>query len=218
MTRRVLVLGLILLLCTSSAAVGQEVLNQPISFEIGGSPGGGTWFLGGDDDTEVNYNVYTFSFYGDWYATQKLALEGEYTFGVGMGQDLIFRNGLIPGQQVPWTNDISGRVLFFPQGATGPRFPFYVGAGIGTQRLVSRSQTKKLGYDPDVTSGEQFMVTSIGGGVKLLRGVTAPNWSFRVDYRFLFINSNDSAPAFFARNEQRTGHHLQFGMQYAFRR
>jgi hypothetical protein len=218
MTHRILVLGISLLLCASSTALGQEVLETPIRLEIGGSPGGGTWFVGGDDNTEVDYNIYTFSFYTDYYVTQKVALEGEYTFGVGMGQDITFRNGLIPGQQVPWTNDVTGRVLFFPGGATGPRLPYYLGAGVGMLTLVSRNQTKKLGYDPDITSSERFAVTSIGGGIKFPRGVSAPNWSFRADYRFLFINSNDSAPVFFARNERRTGHHVQFGMQYAFRR
>ena len=27
--------------------------------EIGGFPGGGTFFIGGDDNKEVNFNVYT---------------------------------------------------------------------------------------------------------------------------------------------------------------
>jgi hypothetical protein len=218
MTHRNLFVITLVMLFTCSTAIGQEILDRPIMLEIGGSPGGGTWFMGGDDDTEVDYNIYTFSFYGDYYVTQKVALEGEYTFGVGMGQDITFRNGRIPGQQVPWTNDIMGRVLFFPRGTTGTRFPFYVGGGAGVLTLVSRNQTKKLGYDPDVTSSERFTVTSIGGGVKIPRRVTAPNWGFRVDYRFLFINSNESAPAFFAHSERRSGHHVQFGMQYAFRR
>jgi hypothetical protein len=218
MMYRSLLFSTFVLLFTCSAAAGQEVLDRPIMLEIGGSPGGGTWFLGGDDNTEVNYNVYTFSFYGDWYATQKLALEGEYTFGVGMGQDITFRNGRIPGQQVPWTNDLMGRALFFPRGTTGTRFPFFISGGAGVLTLVSRPQTKKLGYDPSLTSGERFTVTSIGAGVKIPRGVSAPNWAFRIDYRFLFINNNDGAPAFFAHTEERTGHHVQFGMQWAVRR
>ena len=34
----------------------------------------------------------------------------------------------------------------------------------------------------------------------------------------MFINANDGAPAFFARTDTRTGHQVQFGIQYAFRR
>ena len=37
------------------------------------------------------------------------------------------------------------------------------------------------------------------------------------DYRLLFISPNNDAPAFFARDKTRTGHQVQFGIQYAFR-
>ena len=78
--------------------------------------------------------------------------------------------------------------------------------------------TVKLGYDPDVNPQRDSRPTNIGGGVKLPRGVSAPNWSFRIDYRLVFINSNSDAPAFFAKNKSRKAHRVQFGMQYAFRR
>jgi hypothetical protein len=39
-----------------------------------------------------------------------------------------------------------------------------------------------------------------------------------MDYRLLFINANNGAPAFFASSKSRTGHQVQFGIQYAFRR
>jgi len=207
----------LILLLACSTVFGQDVTNGPISLEVGGSPGGGTWIVGGDGNAETNFNVYTIGFYADWYATQKVALEGDYTFGFGMSQDLTFRNDLIPGQQVPWTGDLGGRVLYFPHSTTA-RFPFYVGGGVGMMTLTSRRQTKNLGYDPDVTSSEHFMATSIGGGVKLPRGKLAPNWGFRIDYRLLFINSNQDAPVFFAQKEKRHGHKVEFGMQYSFRR
>jgi hypothetical protein len=217
MMHRSLFPATLVLLFACSTAFGQEVTNRPISLEIGGSPGGGTWVVGGDGNTEANFNVYTIGFYTDWYATQKVALEGEYTFGFGMSQDLTFQNDLLPGQQVPWTGGLGGRVLFFPQRTTA-RFPVYVSGGIGMLTLTSRKQTTNLGYDPDVTSSEHFMATTIGGGVKLPRGKLAPNWGFRIDYRLLFINSNNDAPVFFAQGKSRTAHHVEFGMQYSFRR
>jgi len=207
----------LILLIACSTVFGQEVTNRPISLEVGGYPGGGTWLVGGDGNAEAGFNVYTIGFYGDWYATQKVALEGEYTFGFGMSQDLTFQNDLLPGQQVPWTGDLGGRVLYFPHSTTA-RLPFYVGGGVGMLTLISRRQTKNLGYDPDVTSSEHFMATNIGGGVKFPRGAQAPNWSFRIDYRLVFINSNSDAPAFFAKSKSRKAHRIQFGMQYAFRR
>jgi hypothetical protein len=217
MMHRSLFPAVLILLIACSTVLGQEVANRPISLELGGSPGGGTWLTGGDGNTESNFNVYTIGAYVDWYATQKLALEGEYTFGFGMSQDLTFQNGLIPGQQVPWTGDIGGRVLFFPRTTTA-RLPFYIGAGLSRLALRSRKQTTNLGYDPEVLSSESFLATNIGGGVKLPGISQSQNWSFRIDYRLLFINSNSDAPGFFAHDESRTGHHLQFSMQYSFRR
>jgi len=207
----------LVLLFGCSTLFAQTISDRPISLELGGSPGGGVWFTGGNGNTESNFNVYTIAFYADWYANQRVAVEGEYTFGFGMSQDLTFRNGLIPGQQVPWTNDIAGRVLYFPQTTTA-RLPFYVGAGLGRLTLVSRRQTKNLGYDPDVTSSGSFLAPNIGGGVKLRPKAMSPNWSFRLDYRLLFVKSNNDAPAFFAQSKSRVGSQVAFSMQYAFRR
>jgi hypothetical protein len=209
--------AIVLLLTTSSMASGQETLDRPIKLEVGGTPGGGTWLVGGDDDTEVNFNLYTFSGFADWYLMQRVALEGEYVVGIGWGQDILFRNGRIPGQQVPYTNTLMGSLLVYPRG-TSVRLPFYVAGGAGLMTLKSRKPTRKLGYNPDVNPSEGFTVTNIGAGVKIPRGASAPNWSFRFDYRLLLINSNSDAPAFFAKTKSRTGHHIQFGMLYTFRR
>ena len=52
---------------TGGVVSAQELLDQPIRFEIGGTPGGGLFFTGGDDNTEANFNVYTFSGHADYY-------------------------------------------------------------------------------------------------------------------------------------------------------
>lgn len=211
-------LAIVVLLAMCSTVRAQEVLSTPIRLEVGGSPGGGSWFIGGDDNTEVDFNVYTFGGYVDYYLTQKVAVEGEYVLGVGMGQDILFRNGLIPGQQVPYAHNVTGNLMFYPRGTTGTRLPYYVAGGAGFLTLVSRQVTAKLGYDPDVNPSERFSTANIGGGVKIPRGVSAPNWSFRIDYRLVFINSNSDAPAFFAKTKSRKAHRVQFGMQWALRR
>jgi hypothetical protein len=211
-------LAIIVLLFMSPSAWAQEIPDTPIRFEVGGSPGGGSWFIGGDDNNEVDFNVYTFGGFVDYYLTQKVAVEGEYVVGIGMGQDILFRNGLIPGQQVPYSHNFNGNVMFFPRGTTGTRLPYYIAGGAGLMNLVSRQVTVKLGYDPDVNPSEGFTTANIGGGVKIPRGASAPNWSFRIDYRLVFINSNNDAPAFFARSKSRKAHRVQFGMLYAFRR
>ena len=203
---------------TTGTAAAQEILDSPIRLEIGGTPGGGLFLTGGDDDSEANFNVYTFSSHVDYYLTQRLAVEGEYLFGNGWGQDIVFRNGLLVGQQTPFSHTFTGGVLFYPRGTTGSRLPFFLSGGVGMMALSARPTTKKIGYDPDINSSETFAVSRIGAGIKIPRGASAPNWAFRMEYRLLFINANSDAPAFFARNKNRTGHQVQFGIQYAFRR
>lgn len=212
----VLVLFAFFLWCPPVSA--QDLSETPVKFEIGGTPGGGMFFTGGDGNGEANFNVYTFSAHTDYFLTQQVAVEGEYMFGNGWGQDVVFRNGLLIGQQLPFSHGLTGSVLFFPKGATGTRLPYYVGGGVGMMSMVARPATTKIGYDPDVNSSESFMLSRIGAGVKIPRGASAPNWAFRLDYRLLFINANDGAPAFFAHDKMRTAHQIQFGIQYAFRR
>ena len=218
-TKPVAVLALAVFITASlgAAAEAQEILDTPIRFEVGGTPGGGLFFTGGDDDSEANFNVYTFSSHVDYYLTQRFAVEGEYLFGNGWGQDIVYRNGLLVGQQTPFSHTFTGGVLFYPRGTTGSRLPFYLSGGVGMMAMTARPTTKKLGYDPDTNSSETFSVSRIGAGLKIPRGASAPNWAFRMDYRLLFINSNNDAPAFFARSKRRTGHQVQFGIQYAFR-
>jgi hypothetical protein len=202
----------------SGTVAAQEIVNSPIRMEIGGTPGGGLFFTGGDNDSEANFNVYTFSSHVDYYLTQRIAVEGEYLFGNGWGQDIVYRNGLLVGQQTPFAHTFTGGVLFYPRGTTGSRLPFYLSGGAGMMALSARPTTKKLGYDPEGNSSETFNVSRVGAGIKIPRGASAPNWTFRMEYRLLFIHATGDAPAFFARDKTRTGHQVQFGIQYAVRR
>ena len=63
-----------------------------------------------------------------------------------------------------------------------------------------------------------LIAENIGGGIKLFRGADAPNWGFRVDYRYLFINKNEDAPAFFAKTTNRGAHRIYAGMLYTWKR
>ena len=220
MTLRILALAFALLTAPAAGltASAQELTDQPIRLEVGGTPGGGMFFTGGDGDAEANFNVYTFSTHADYYVTQRVAVEGEYMFGNGWGQDVVYRNGLLIGQQTPFSHAFTGGLLFYPKGTTGTRLPFYVGGGVGLMSLVARPATKKIGYDPDGNGSESFMVSRVGVGMKIPRGISAMNWAFRIDYRLMFISANDGAPTFFAHEKTRTAHQVQFGIQYAFRR
>ena len=153
-----------------------------------------------------------------YYFTQMLAFEGEFTGSVGWAQDVVFERQDIIHNQMPTVWSYSGNLVFFPGGASGKQMPFYVTGGIGNVLLSPRVPTKIFGYDVDTTGTQFFLAENIGGGIKLFRGADAPNWGFRIDYRYLIVNENDDAPQFFAQSAVRGGHRIYAGMLYTWKR
>jgi hypothetical protein len=208
----------LVLLAGCSIASAQDATIGAGKIELGGFPGGGTFFTGGDDNTEVNFNVYTAGGGITYYLNPKAAVEAEMTGSVGWAQDVFYHNAKVIHVQMPGVWSWSGNVLFFPQGTTGKRVPFYITGGIGALSLQSRVPTKQFGYDVDTVGWQTFTAENIGGGIKIFRAADAPNWGFRVDYRLLLINSKSGAPAFFAQSKGRTGHRVYIGMLYTWKR
>ena len=68
-------------------------------------------------------------------------------------------------------------------------------------------EKNEVGFDDD----ETFFTSNAGAGVKWLFG----RWAVRGDYRFVAINSNDDAPAFFGR-DNRYGHRVYGGLLFGF--
>jgi hypothetical protein len=211
-------LAALVVLASFSNASAQDAAIGAGKLEIGGFPGGGTFFVGGDDSKEVNFNVYTAGGGVTYYFHEALAVEGEFTGSVGWAQDVTFNNAAVVHNQMPTVWSYSGNVLFFPGGTTGKRAPIYVTGGIGAVALSPRVPTKVFGYDVDQVGTQMFMAENIGAGVKLFRGADAPNWGFRIDYRYLFVNSNSDAPAFFAKAKSRGAHRVYVGMLYTWKR
>lgn len=211
-------LAAVILMTGYSAASAQDATIGAGKLEIGGFPGGGTFFVGGDDNKEVNFNVYTAGGGLTYYFSPMVAVEGEFTGSVGWAQDVYFNNTKIIHNQMPTVWSYSGNIVFFPGGTTGKQMPFYVTGGIGAIALSPRVPTKVFGYDVDSTGTQTFVAENIGGGIKLFRGADAPNWGFRVDYRYLFINENSSAPQFFAQSKSRGAHRIYVGMLWTWRR
>jgi hypothetical protein len=208
----------VILIAGASLASAQDATIGAGRVEIGGFPGGGTFFVGGDDNKEVNFNVYTAGGGLTYYFTEALAVEGEFTGSVGWAQDVSFNNTTVIHNQMPTVWSYGGNLVFFPGGASGKQFPFYVTGGIGAIALAPRVPTKIFGYDVDTVGTQMFMSENIGAGVKIFRGADAPNWGFRIDYRYLFINENSSAPEFFAQSKSRGAHRIYVGMLYTWKR
>src|ERR671914_2597043 len=85
-------LAALVLIAGSTVASAQEATIGAGKVEIGGFPGGGTFFIGGDDNKEVNFNVYTAGGSLSYYFTDAVAVEGEFTGSVGWAQDVHFNN------------------------------------------------------------------------------------------------------------------------------
>jgi hypothetical protein len=201
-----------------SVASAQDGTTGAGKVELGLYPVGATFFVGGDDNKEVNFNVYTAGTNLTYYLTERAAIEGELTIGFGLAQDVYFNKAQVLHVQLPNVWSYSGNVVFFPGGATGKRLPVYVTGGIGAVSLQSRTPTGQFGYDKDTVGFETFMAENIGGGLKIFRGSDAPAWGFRVDYRYLIVNENGDAPAFFSRAKNRGGHRFLFGVLFTAKR
>lgn len=207
--------AVILFAVVSSAAAQASV--GPGNVEIGIFPIGGTFFVGGDGNKEVDFNTYTFGGNLAYYLTERAALEGELAIGLGWGQDVMFNRAQVFHVQMPNVWSYGANLVFFPGGTAATSMPFYITAGIGAVSLQSRLPTKQFGYDVDTVGFQTFIAKNIGGGVKVLRKAV-PDWGFRADYRYLIVNGDDSAPAFFAKAKSRGGHRLYFGVLYIWRR
>jgi len=208
----------VLCLCVASTASAQGSASGPGKLEIGGFPMGGTFFVGGDGNEEVNFNVYSTGANLTYYLTPRAAIEGELGISIGWAQDITYKNAEVLSAQMPNVWDYFGNFVWFPNGAAGQRLPFYVTAGAGAVSLQSRQPTKQFGYDTATVGFETFLAENFGGGVKIFRGASAPDWGFRIDYRYLIVNANSDAPAFFAKSKNRAGHRISFGILYTSKR
>jgi hypothetical protein len=203
-----------------SVAFAQEAKVGAGKVELGGFPGGGTIFKGGDNNNEVNFNVYTAGGDVTYYLNPKAAVEGEMTGSVGWAQDVLYHNTKVIHAQMPGVWSYTGNVLVFPGGTAGKRVPFYVTGGAGLISLQPRVPTAQFGY----TSGtggvgwQRFSTENVGVGLKIFRAADAPNWGFRADYRFLIVQSKSSAPMFFAQSKSRSAHRFYVGMLYTWKR
>jgi hypothetical protein len=208
----------LIVLVVGASAAAQDAATGAGKLEVGLYPLGATVLVGGDDNKEVNFNLYTAGTNLTYYVNKRTAIEGELTISFGLAQDVVFNRTQVLHVQMPNVWSYSGNVVFFPGGTTGRQLPVYVTGGIGALSLQSRTPTGQFGYDVNTVGFETFIAENIGGGVKIFRGADAPDWGFRVDYRYVIVNANSDAPAFFAKAKTRGGHRLSFGVLFTWKR
>src|SRR5687767_3189620 len=137
MVRGQVLFSLLLCLGGSAAASAQESSVGAGSLEAGFFPGGGTFYVGGDDNLEVNFNTYNLGGFVSWYFNRIVAIEGEGGFGIGMAQDVTARNRVLRHIHVPHTFSLNGNVVVFPTGANR-LLASYVTGGVGGLSLRER--------------------------------------------------------------------------------
>jgi hypothetical protein len=214
MTGKVFLTLVSLVVCGAVASAQESGAVGAGKLEVGGFPGGGLWLVGGDDNTEVNFNNYDFGGGATWYLSPVTAIEAEAAFGLGISQNVNYRNREVHRIQMPHTLSTGGNVVIFPAGSAR-RVAGYVTGGVGTLTMYSRTAaTLVFG----LTERQSFFTTNVGGGVKIFRRGDAANWGFRIDYRVLIVNSNSDAVPLFAQSKRRTGHRFYIGMLYTLRR
>ena len=218
LTSTSLLVAFVLLFAVVAVARAQDATTAAGKVEIGLYPLGATFLVGGDDNKEVNFNVYTAGTSLTYYVNRRVAVEGELTISFGLAQDVFFNKAEVLHVQMPNVWSYSGNVVFFPGGTSGKQLPVYVTGGVGAVALHSRTPTGQFGYDPNTIGFETFMAENVGGGLKVFRGADAPEWGFRIDYRYVIVNSNSDAPAFFAKAKTRAGHRVSFGILYTWKR
>jgi hypothetical protein len=201
----------IVLLAGCAVASAQDVGAGKV--EVGGWPGGGIFFTGGDDQLEVNFNNWAYGGGATFYLSPMVGVEVEASYGLGLAQGVNYKGKEVFHVQGPNTLQTSGNIVLFPGGSQKQLVP-YVTGGVGLLTLISRNSTKQFG----ITEAENHMATNVGGGVKIFRGGDAKNWGFRVDYRYILINKSSDAAAFFAKDESRQGQRVYIGMFYTMKR
>ena len=160
-------------------------------------PGGGIFFTEGKDSHAPSFGNYDLGGSLSVNINRYVGIEGEVSGGLGVSQSLDFAGASLADTRTPHLLNYSGNVIVHV--ARGPVVP-YVTGGVGGLSLFERA-------DLGVNDTETFFTGNVGAGVKWYSG----RFGIRGDYRFIAVQSNDNAPAFFGQ-ETRYGHRVYAGI------
>jgi len=198
MTRRIALLAVLIGLLSVSSAQAQtrEAAPGPGTLEVTIIPGGATFFTEASDTDGPSFGNYDLGGSVTYNFNRFVGVEGEVSGLLGVSQTLDFAAGAVD-VTTPHFLNYSGNVIVAP--AHGSLVP-YATAGIGGLSLFEKAEV-------GVADTSTFLTTNVGGGVKWYAG----RWGLRGDYRFIAVQSQDDAPAFFGQ-ETRYGHRVYGGV------
>jgi len=160
-------------------------------------PGGGIFFTEGKDSHAPSFGNYDVGGSLTVNVNRYVGIEGEVSGGLGVSQSLDVAGASLADTPTPHLLNYSGNLIVHV--ARGPVVP-YVTGGVGGLSLFERA-------DLGVNDTETFFTGNVGAGVKWYSG----RFGIRGDYRFIAVQSNDNAPAFFGQ-ETRYGHRVYAGI------
>ena len=197
MTRWFAVSAVVALLGAGSAqAQSLEAGPGPGTVEVTIIPGGATFFTEASDTDGPSFGNYDLGGSVTFNFNRFVGVEGEVSGLLGVSQSLDFAAGTLDAT-TPYFLNYSGNVVVSPgRGSVVP----YATAGIGGLSLFEKAEV-------GVSDTSTFLTTNVGGGVKWYAG----RWGLRGDYRFIAVQSQDDAPAFFGQ-ENRYGHRVYGGV------
>jgi len=177
-------------------AYAQESGAGPGRVEATVIPGGGTFFV--DGDNEPGFGNYDLGASIAYNMNRFVGIEGEFTGTLGVKQDLTV-GSLRQDTRTPNTFGYTGNLVLSTPARRGA--VAYATGGIGGLTMFERAA---LG----VNSSETFFTGNLGGGLKWY---SDGRLGLRADYRFMMIPSKDDASSFFG-SEARYGHRLYGGV------
>ena len=197
MTRWFAVLAVVAFLGASRAqAQSLQAGPGPGTVEVTIIPGGATFFTEASDTDGPSFGNYDLGGSVTYNFNRFVGVEGEVSGLLGVSQSLDFAAGSLDATTPHFLN-YSGNVIVSPgRGSVVP----YATAGIGGLSLFEKAEV-------GVADTSTFLTANVGGGVKWYAG----RWGLRGDYRFIAVQSQDDAPAFFGQ-ENRYGHRVYGGV------
>ena len=198
MKRLIAILLTVTAIGAATPAFAQESAPGPGKVVITIIPAGATFFTEADDDTlgpsfgnyelggsvAVNFNRY-------------VGLEGEVSGALGVSQTMQVGTFNVDSRSPDLLNYTGNLIISAPNRSSVVP---YVTGGVGGMTMFAR---RTLVVDDAAT----FLTGNIGGGVSWYTG----RWGLRGDYRFIAVQGQDDAPAFFGRGE-RYGHRVYAGV------
>lgn len=176
----------------------QENGRGPGTVELTIVPGGGLFFAGGDTESRFrNYDV------GGALAVninRYVGVEVEGNAALGIYHQRLVLSGTTVTEAPPNVADFSGNMTFSVPGSTIHTTP-YAAAGLGSLIMLTHT-------DLGIGASKAFLTANAGGGLKWYAN---GRWGLRADYRFVVVQSSDTAPAFFGR-EGRFAHRIYGGV------